>query len=657
MEYGNEHVNLRPDANTYPVADTDTSFLQRFRSEFSPDDPRNRERSINNTRVLMAAIARVAVRGGYVYITPGRYLFARPAAGTTPAATPRMSGDVVFPKNVTLWLAPGAVLVPLGNETPLQDPRIPAAERTKVRIEIQGDLIADLSQIFDPSMGVTGTSADAGLVLFASNRIREVYPEWWGANLPFVGNSRKNTLAIQAAIDAAYHQRVRGGFNTIPLVMAAQYLIDRELTVGVPTSALRPSGMAGEFEVPNDAFVPRQGIEITGERGVNTTTLLADRGFAGPSMMTVRGPVNMSLRLLGFNGNFIAREGLVFEPVADQWGHVAIEGCSFEFVLGKIVSINAERLRWTARPATSFVPPVYRRDFLNITFMRCSLYAGYADTDAMRTAFRLDVFPDAEGNLILFDLRLAEIQGLELRNCFLEGAASPGIRIFSGRFSMNETSLHVHRPLRKTPETQIPLDNLHYGFRHGSDISIEPPEPSTLPLRVVPATFTARECKSHSPQFLATHDPGARNDTITFVRSAVVVINLGRTHESQSGYFESGWTDPPGIYWAQPGQVGCPLLLIGGNMFGRRQTGVVIRSGVVVNVPVPVARDNGDNPGGNRNAVYVAPNLTGDIYDIANYQSNNVNAPSDAQSLIVFRSGGARPSSLRIRRMSPIAGA
>jgi len=86
--------------------------------------------------------------------------------------------SLIFPAGTTLWLAPGAVLMP----------------EYGCVIDISSVLVCGNTKCFDLSLG--------GLVVFGS-AVPAVRPEWWGVN-----REDDASGAIQAAIDAAIHDRI-----------------------------------------------------------------------------------------------------------------------------------------------------------------------------------------------------------------------------------------------------------------------------------------------------------------------------------------------------------------------------------------------------------------------------------------------------------------
>ena len=141
------------------------------------------------------------VPGGVLYLPPGRYFIEddfvgdseidpmdgwshnlvslggyRPDLNTQRADNP-FGASVRFREDLTLWLAPGAVLVPA----------------TGVIVSIASTLVCNANWIFDLSMG--------GLVVFERN-VPKLLASWWDS-----GESSGHAIAVQHAIDAGIHNR------------------------------------------------------------------------------------------------------------------------------------------------------------------------------------------------------------------------------------------------------------------------------------------------------------------------------------------------------------------------------------------------------------------------------------------------------------------
>ena len=213
-DFGSEFINLLEDAGSwrYPVVDSTYVGREGFDiSDYFDSHLRHR----------------FGPSGGFiVYFPPGRYFLPRRSS----------SSEYVFPENVQLYFCPGALLRPASN----------------VDLVIRGSIRAGKHQIFgyDRSEpypdGVVGiNSAPMGRVILASLRIREVYPEWWGAyqppNFNSVSTSRRgldSSDALQAAINAACVLRddPRGGERrpAIPIILGAAYQCNETLVVECP---------------------------------------------------------------------------------------------------------------------------------------------------------------------------------------------------------------------------------------------------------------------------------------------------------------------------------------------------------------------------------------------------------------------------------------
>src|SRR5262249_8717991 len=179
MSFGSEHLNIQTDPRVNPTGSPLGSA-----ADAAP-------------RIAAAVTVLLSLGGGDLYFPPGYYLIEatavrRPTTAPIPGVTTgRLSGlgrldkryfgfrVLRFPEDITLMLAPGAVLV-LG---------------LAANIEIAGRIDAPLGQIFrrtgntdlpprDPPGGSSSSrvSVDlSGRVLFTGPGVKEVHPEWWGA--------------------------------------------------------------------------------------------------------------------------------------------------------------------------------------------------------------------------------------------------------------------------------------------------------------------------------------------------------------------------------------------------------------------------------------------------------------------------------------------
>jgi len=592
--------------------------------------------------------------GGYLYLPPGRYYLGRSSVRPADSIISEEYADLVVPPEVTLWFAPEAVLVPLAGAdwvAPRPIPGVPAtaAETNEVRVEIQGDIVAEVTTIFDvqfeedPGLGTavgrglrTAIARPAGRVLLTSLRIRQIRPEWWGAlpRRPIVldppaapideaihGVSR-TTRAFQAAIDAAYTRRTtprRRADGTlfesprqwnvrpaIPIVAPSTYVIDQPLNVFAPNDPRVYPWFWVDLSNPMDPRNPVPlaggGFELRGDRGIGNiglgeSTLEASTyptslfPLSG-AMLHIDGPEQVRVEGMTFDGTLQASGGVSIVPSRREWLTHAFEGCTLRNCVGALVALDAT------------VAKGPRMDFWNISFTRCRFEPGDVDQVSERIIRRppgLRAIADAENNLVSFDLALEDNGGLVLQNCVLFGVASPAIRAWSGRFTLNETVFHLNRmahPARQNRHTRV-------DFRHGMDIFIEKWTESSR--GYVPAAFTAREVESQSWQFLGTARQTASLEEAN--RSAVVLLNVtgapvfNRTGEGTANDTGSDWL-PPTLYWDQPGNLGCPLVMIGCRVNG------------VGPDPANPARPLSARSMLHRTVVIVGPNMEGDIFTV-----------------------------------------
>lgn len=717
FDFGREFVNVHPEGASTgvtpalePFVDTDRPDVRLRKARSNADGLR---RSIEQLRSFLVVpggpVVRAGPAQGFIYLPPGRYLIGRPS--TTPPSDPLadVRSDIVVPPDVTLWFAPGAVLVPLGDEPPRLE-MLPVGEREKVYIEIQGDIIAGIQQIFDVVVNAEDTAHTAGEIILTSLRVRELYPDWWGAtstlDSPPIDVARRTTLAMQATLDAAFnHRNVRRreanglprdglAFDrllpSIPVVLKGLYDLAAELFIGVPKEAL--SGGA----VPAGEPISQGGFELRGENGMVPATLRAlfalvpqpapmtpiSRRGSG-TMLTIRGPVSFSIRHVNFDGNHTAASCVAIEPVVEEWGWSSFEGCLFNACRHTLVRLDAEGRRRTP-------PSRMKPDFWNITFARCRfdvIEHQVAENTVNSKTYRqpesrgevvLDGMTFEEGTLVAVEVRLKENEGLEFRNCYFVDVASPAIKAVSGRFALNETIFHVFRPpFPFVPSTVLDDTAGRNDSRHGADVSIESTsidsktamrEPGPW-RRVIPATFTALECETHSTQFIATPDVLDAFDASGQTRSAVVLMNVRSSHEEKSerGLSEVGalnWysmhgAEPPAIYWSYPGTMGCALIMVGCHTTGPRDKGGFS------------AVTEGDRAWStrNRHVVYTGPNITGYVYDLASDMNPFYTMTNNAQARwndLIFngntlyvsdwvsgRALGLRPNPRLIRRFRP----
>ncbi len=247
----------------------------------------------------------------------------------------RLSVDLS--EKVTLKFAAGAYLQ-IGSHDPT----------ATVQLTLRGPLDADPLQIFDVQ------TYSNGLVVFESTTLTAVYPEWWGATGP--SNTRAestlgftaqdvatNTLALQAAIDAAFTLRATLGLPPIPVLLSTMYWVSDTISVTGPDGS-------GPFIL--------RGVQGVMTRGTGVPGLVASTGnvpltpppapFASQYLFTITGAIHVLV------------EDVAFATVVDQstWETLPERASGNPSTLVQIA-------RTPPRRSTALVP-------VTQTFRRCS---------------------------------------------------------------------------------------------------------------------------------------------------------------------------------------------------------------------------------------------------------------------------------------------
>ncbi len=188
------------------------------------------------------------------------------------------------PRNVALWIAPGAIL----------------SVAPGTVIEIEGPLWAGRYQIFTNQsqavstgspMGPASLTRFSGEVIFSGEQQQEIFPEWWGGDLSIprgISPTTEATIpaipdmsyALQRAINAAFHHRFKPAWDAgglwhgiqsllppIPVTLRGTYAIARELTVSDRVLTVGGAGFArlgGAFVLRGDAG-PRDRLQPPAE--------------------------------------------------------------------------------------------------------------------------------------------------------------------------------------------------------------------------------------------------------------------------------------------------------------------------------------------------------------------------------------------------------
>ncbi|MEZ4409499.1 MAG: hypothetical protein R3A52_23960 [Polyangiales bacterium] len=203
------------------------AFINLGRGSF---DARNRDIDIRTRSERIGAALRSLSRFnniGVLYFPPGVYELQR-------------GFDV--PEGVSVILAPGARLVP---SDVTNAPELARAERD---IIIRGCIEASDVQFIEPPYNADGSpNLSRGRLILLTNRVAEVYPEWFGASNV---SSQDSYSAIQAALDAAYNDRRDApDFDPapIPVCFHGSYHIGRPLRIGLDPRFGRSLGRSHPF--------------------------------------------------------------------------------------------------------------------------------------------------------------------------------------------------------------------------------------------------------------------------------------------------------------------------------------------------------------------------------------------------------------------------
>ena len=568
--------------------------------------------AVQNTTSLLAMIEKVKVSGGILAV-PGRRFYLG-LAPTKPVSS-EVHADVVIESNVVLWFVPDGQLVPIN----------------KVKIEVRGFIDAGVFQIFDTYVEDPRTSeprTEAGTVVFTRPSVSALYPEWWGAvparqefGLRQAGLVRRTTAALQACFDAA-HRTVRdpnvaGNFPLrvpIPVVLTNDYVIDDELSVGVPRVEVDASRSAHDAAWKPYNF---DGIVIRGARGASNAgsgnvritawplstkfrgepaggasdfpaslipkaTLVAAGvdeanrpGYGFRSLLGIRGVFGARVIDVAFDASGVAPRCVTLEGAGHQMHHCGFEGCSFENARAELVHIGGElKLPPVPPPMMWFVAWANTsrwtggQDLSNLRFLRCRFL----------TSTRV---PDGVANLnsrCAIFTRTSQSLGVGFEGCYFAGPANPMVHLTGGRYAFDGChfrSQTIDLPTFRRGRLPDPTDltdpsarEVHPGAStNGTDLFIDKPPfdvqvefPEMMAPRFVgnlrdgavsPACLTVRNVVSESPQFLVTF-----TGSMTPTPTQAATVLYGAQHLPQDGV-------RPSVFWAGPGGVFCVLAMAG----------------------------------------------------------------------------------------------
>ncbi len=522
--------------------------------------------------------------GGILHFRPGRYYIGRrplrAQIGDTKASTE--NGDIVVYEDVTLWFAPGAVLVPLSTRW---NPDIVVRpvyaldsswEDDLVRIEIHGAIRAQRVTIFAVSVAPSATSPDAGLFLLVGDRVEEVMPEWWGANEQLFGGDLKarNVLAIQAAFDAAHRHRQRpvrdsvtGRFvrdssgevvmqrlPPIPITMINSYDVNAEVSLGMTRA--EAGGRRDPLRPVNTAGFLLRGERSVGSQGAGKRTLVAVAPWSGGALLAIRGPVGFTVRDVTLNGASLAERCVELSHFSDTGTPSSIENSSLLRPRDELVSING-----VVGASTSPSAPTL------LSFRRCR-FDTLSETEAYSAGYRYLV---PQRGLVGVRLDAGERVLAEFHSCVFSGVAAPFILAMSGWFTLQECTMHTIRLWDDRALSQI---NAERGPLNGSDIHIAAPtfrrvmvDTATPPRSLLEASsLTAKEFESQGWQLLTTSDSDVSQEearTSTILMNFNANLSADSPEEARAPRWQQIW-DQPSIYWSVPDGAERDITILGG---------------------------------------------------------------------------------------------
>lgn len=470
--FGSEFVNVRnpfalPVVPAFPVGGEDDPGWEQF--------TRDLIRAINGDRA--AGIRSLRDLGGYLYFPPGNYFLT--------------SGFAVWPL-MTVIFAPNAVLTM---------PRI--AENTigafsDASVILSGSIEAGLHQFVNATT-TNGAPNGRGGILFQTDTVKEVYPEWWGAQPMDVRNAARrefdSTDGIQSAINAAVHNIQYGA--TIPVVLSGRYQISKPIQIGSGSNA---SLLGAESYLK--PFVLR-GRGSPGLRGPASLEIHEDYPALSPNrgsawaedqgMLIVRGPPGFLIEDVLFQasrtelGGFYPRhnpvtnrteQGFTFvtrgkafsclrlevrqRPFRDEHGNVILTGdaqmsrvrrCGFVGAAGVLVQIGEFRNPYGAPPGITLPPNADlqgAQDLLGLVFESCkfSQETGVPVQQSLLDQSRALWFEDAELFNWLRDgvyYRANNTLRLHFIDCFWRGIMRTGVRAYGGSITFTNCNAHITR--------------------------------------------------------------------------------------------------------------------------------------------------------------------------------------------------------------------
>ena len=390
------------------------------------------------------------------------------------------------------------------------------------------------------------------------------------------------------------------GRPSLPVVLTNDYVIDDELSIGVPRAEVtrRPPWRDRVFRPYNHG-----GIVIHGARGPANAGLGGARIIAWPrsekfrgepaggasdfpdsevpaaripalvresgrpaygfrSLLGIRGVFGAQVTDVAFDASGVAPRCVTLEGAGVQMHHGGFEGCSFENARAELVHLGAE-LKSPPVSDTRFIAwaDTFRwqasHDLSNLRFLRCRFLTSLAVPDGVvGLPSRCAVFARASQSL-----------GMGFESCYFGGPANPMVHLTNGRYAFDGCHFRA-QPIEDATRRGARVADNALGSTNGADIFLDKPPLDALvvaetrsiePLRLVeppaavsPACVTVRNTVSESAQVLMTFN----GMMMTGMPTQAATVLQGVQHLP---------TVPtrPSVYWAGPGGARCVLAMTG----------------------------------------------------------------------------------------------
>ncbi len=398
--------------------------------------------------------------GGTLYFPPGEYSIQR---------------GFIVPENVVFMLAPGAILKP--GTFPVD----PSLGYNPTDIIVHGCIDAsgvqfieppyvtprDLDNPDDPAqrMRIGDPIPGRGRLILRTNRVAEVYPEWFGAQPMEVRTGPPpvdSYPAIQAALDAAYNDRwATDGFDPapIPVCLHGSYTISRPLRLGVAPDG-RPLGRSRPFVLRGHqgGYLDRATLSPTAE--------LKTEDASDPSlksMLRVEGATGYlieDIQLSSLNRSTHAFSCLRIERIepallprslpAREASAVAetlvslVRRCAFRSTDGCLVQLGQFRHPYSEEPHSLTGA---QQDLGALVFEGCAFRAYFDagfDADARARSRLMDAGPPLFYRDGIY-FRATETRELRIDDSFFFGRARASIRAWGGRMTLSNMNFVTHR--------------------------------------------------------------------------------------------------------------------------------------------------------------------------------------------------------------------